>query len=75
MTRSGQSNSRRITFFDLALVDYEMPIMSGARLVEELKFIMPDVPVVLLSGRKDIPKSTWCLSMVISDHTQRSTIS
>lgn len=43
--------------FDLALVDYEMPIMSGARLVEELKFLVPDLPVVLLSGQKDIPKS------------------
>ena len=43
--------------FDLALVVYEMPTMSGARLAEELKFLAPDVPIVLLSGRMDIPKS------------------
>lgn len=43
--------------FDLALVDYEMPTMSGARLAEELKFLLPDLPVVLLSGRAEIPKS------------------
>lgn len=43
--------------FDLALLDCEMPTMSGARLAEELKFLAPDVPIVLLSGRMDIPKS------------------
>ena len=38
------------TYFDLALLDYEMPLMSGSRLAEEIKFLAPDVPVVLISG-------------------------
>jgi CheY-like chemotaxis protein len=47
----------RRTYFDLALIDYEMPTMSGARLAQEIKFLVPDVPVVLLSARSTLPKS------------------
>jgi CheY-like chemotaxis protein len=41
--------------FDLALLDYEMPKMTGARLARELKYLMPDLPVVLISGRTSLP--------------------
>jgi len=43
------------TYFDLALLDYEMPLMSGSRLAQEIKFLVPDVPVVLISGRSTLP--------------------
>jgi CheY-like chemotaxis protein len=43
------------TYFDLALIDYEMPSMSGARLAQEIKYLVPDVPVVLISGRSTLP--------------------
>jgi CheY-like chemotaxis protein len=43
------------THFDLALLDYEMPLMSGAQLAQEIKFLVPDVPVVLISGRSTLP--------------------
>jgi CheY-like chemotaxis protein len=42
--------------FDVALLDYQMPLISGGQLAEEIKLLMPDVPVVLLSGRISIPK-------------------
>lgn len=45
----------RRTSFDLALLDYEMPGMTGAQLAREIKHMMPDVPVVLISGRTSIP--------------------
>ena len=45
----------RRTSFDLALVDYEMPTMSGSRLAREIKYLMPDLPVVLISGRTSLP--------------------
>jgi CheY-like chemotaxis protein len=45
---------RRISF-DLALLDYEMPAMTGAQLAREIKHLMPGVPVVLISGRTSIP--------------------
>ncbi|MFZ3341104.1 MAG: response regulator [Terriglobales bacterium] len=45
----------RRTGFDLALLDYEMPSMSGAKLAREIKHLMPDMPVVLISGRTSIP--------------------
>src|ERR1700677_4434878 len=43
------------TYFDLALLDYEMPLMSGSELAQEIKFLVPDVPVVLISGRRSLP--------------------
>ncbi|MGA9475223.1 MAG: response regulator [Terriglobales bacterium] len=45
----------RRTGFDLALLDYEMPSMSGAQLAREIKQLMPEVPIVLISGRTTIP--------------------
>jgi CheY-like chemotaxis protein len=45
------------TYFDLALLDYEMPLMSGAKLAQEIKYLVPDVPVVLISGRATLPAS------------------
>jgi CheY-like chemotaxis protein len=45
----------RRTYFDLALLDYEMPVMNGARLAREIKHLAPDIPVVLISGHKELP--------------------
>jgi CheY-like chemotaxis protein len=43
------------TSFDLALLDYDMPHMTGAQLAQEIKFQVPDVPVVLISGYAALP--------------------
>src|SRR5215471_5353407 len=43
------------TSFDVALLDYEMPGLSGSQLAEEIKFLLPDVPVVLISGYTALP--------------------
>jgi CheY-like chemotaxis protein len=45
------------TYFDVALLDYEMPEMSGAKLAQEIKFLVPDVPVVLISGKSLLPST------------------
>jgi CheY-like chemotaxis protein len=45
----------RRTYFDLALLDYEMPVMSGSRLAQEIKYLVPDVPVILISARTALP--------------------
>lgn len=45
----------RRTDFDLALLDYEMPGMTGSQLAREIKFLMPDMPVILISGRTTMP--------------------
>lgn len=45
----------RRTSFDLALLDYEMPLMNGAHLAREIKSLMPDLPVVLISARTALP--------------------
>ncbi len=41
--------------FDLALLDYEMPAMTGAQLAREIKSLMPEIPIVLISGRITMP--------------------
>ena len=45
------------TSFDLVLLDYEMPLMSGSKLAQEIKGLVPDVPVVLISGRTTLPST------------------
>jgi CheY-like chemotaxis protein len=45
------------TYFDLALLDYEMPSMSGSKLAKDIKYLVPDVPVVLLSARTTLPST------------------
>jgi CheY-like chemotaxis protein len=45
------------TYFDVALLDYEMPQMSGSKLAQEIKYLVPDVPVVLISGRATLPST------------------
>jgi CheY-like chemotaxis protein len=45
----------KATYFDVALLDYEMPVMSGAKLAQEMKFLVPDVPVILISGKSTLP--------------------
>ncbi len=45
------------TYFDLALLDYEMPVMAGSKLAQEIKFLLPDVPIVLISGKSTLPAS------------------
>jgi len=37
--------------FDLALVNYQMSSTSGSQLAREIKFIRPEVPVVMISDR------------------------
>jgi CheY-like chemotaxis protein len=49
--------SYRNARFDLALLDYEMPFMSGSELAQELKVFAPDIPVVLISGYSTLPAS------------------
>jgi DNA-binding NarL/FixJ family response regulator len=43
--------------FDLALIDYQMPQMTGAELSLGLRRIYPDVPIVMISGFGDLPAS------------------
>ena len=45
----------RRTGFDLALLDYEMPTMTGAQLAREIKYLMPELPIILISGRATMP--------------------
>lgn len=41
--------------FDAALIDYQMPIISGPDLAHKMKGKHPEVPVVMLSGWAALP--------------------
>ena len=45
----------RKSSFDLALLDYQMPHLTGSQLAQKIKSAKPDVPVVLLSGFSALP--------------------
>jgi CheY-like chemotaxis protein len=45
----------RKSSFDLALLDYQMPHLSGAQLARKIKSMKPDLPVVLISGFSALP--------------------
>jgi CheY-like chemotaxis protein len=39
---------------DLAILDYELPVMDGCMLADRLRAMMPRLPVILYSGSPDI---------------------
>ena len=41
--------------FDLALLDYQMPYLTGSQLAQRIKDAKPDIPVVLISGFSALP--------------------
>jgi CheY-like chemotaxis protein len=45
----------RKSSFDLALLDYQMPHLTGSQLAQKIKSAKPNVPVVLLSGFSALP--------------------
>lgn len=42
--------------FDLALLDYEMPALTGSQLAQHMKSVAPDIPVVLISDHTVLPE-------------------
>jgi len=45
----------RKIYFDLALLDYQMPSLTGPQLAQQIKLLTPNVPIVLLSGYAVLP--------------------
>ncbi len=43
--------------FDLALLDYQMPQMTGSQLAQEIKDMHPEIPIVMISGFENLPAS------------------
>ena len=41
--------------FDLALLDYHMPVLSGPELAQKMKSMYPNVPIVMISGCAVLP--------------------
>jgi CheY-like chemotaxis protein len=47
---------------DLAILDYDMPVMNGCALADELRTICPQLKIILYSGAVDIPQ--WEMTSV-----------
>jgi len=42
--------------FDLILLDYQMPGMTGAQLAQKIKKLFPEIPIVMISGHATLPE-------------------
>lgn len=57
-----EANSSRVAqlltdkYFDIILTDIQMPGLDGFELLEEIRSIKQNIPVIALSGRKDLEK-------------------
>jgi CheY-like chemotaxis protein len=47
---------------DLAILDYDMPLMNGCALADELRSMCPKLKIILYSGAVDIPQ--WEMTSV-----------
>ncbi|MEA2113370.1 MAG: response regulator [Patescibacteria group bacterium] len=50
---------------DLVVTDFQMPVMDGLELTKILKKEIPDLPVVILTGRPDLVPENGLVDMVI----------
>ena len=57
--------------FDLALLDYRMPFLSGSQLAKEIKSLAPNVPIVLISGDTALAASEL---LFVDAHFGRDTV-
>jgi CheY-like chemotaxis protein len=57
--------------FDLALLDYQMPFLTGSQLAKEIKSSAPNVPVVLISGYTVLASSEL---LFVDAHFGRDTV-
>jgi two-component system sensor histidine kinase UhpB len=57
--------------FDLFVLDYKMPGNEGLVLVEQLKALQPDVPVILLTGFASLPSAMSAVRLQLFDYIQK----
>jgi len=57
--------------FDLALLDYRMPFLSGSQLAKEIKSLAPHIPIVLISGYSNLSASEL---LFVDAHFGRDTV-
>jgi CheY-like chemotaxis protein len=57
--------------FDLALLDYRMPFLSGSQLAKEIKSLAPHIPIVLISDYSNLAASEL---LFVDAHFGRDTI-
>lgn len=43
---------------DVAILDYDMPVMNGCKLASYIRSMCPELRIILYSGAVDIPQST-----------------
>ena len=57
-----------LTRFDVAVLDLNMPLMSGQETLERLRRIDPTLPVVVLTATTDLPTAVSCMQMGAYDY-------
>jgi PAS domain S-box-containing protein len=57
--------------FDLFVLDYKMPGNEELILVEQLKALQPDVPIIILTGFASLPSAMSAVRMQLFDYIQK----
>jgi len=52
---------------DLTILDLNMPVMDGEQVLEELRVLDPDLPVLVLTGRQEVETRVRCLDRGADD--------
>ena len=60
------------TDYDLVLCDIKMPKMDGVELLEAVKKIKPEIPMVMISGHGDMETAIQTMRLGALQHSKRS---
>ena len=60
--------------FDIILLDLSLPDMSGEGLINEIKSIVPEIPIIVLTGYSDVSFAIRSLSLGIADYLLKDSI-
>jgi len=60
--------------FDIILLDLSLPDMSGEGLINEIKSIVPEIPIIVLTGYSDVSFAIRSLSLGVADYLLKDSI-
>src|SRR4051812_11018540 len=56
---------------DLIVMDLQMPVMDGLEALEQLRDTCPDIPVVMLTGARDVKRAVRAIQLGAVDYLSK----
>ncbi|RDG31379.1 PAS domain S-box protein [Oceanispirochaeta sp. M1] len=57
--------------FDIIITDQTMPVLSGDKLISEVKLIRPEIPVILCSGNNQVISDSMMKDLAVSSYLDK----